>query len=859
MQPAAADRPTANLRRRPTDLLRGVVRRCPATLAFLVLFWALGAVFGTVASGPEPPLLDLAALSADSLPEHWPALILSPFWANGLAGYLGGTVLALLLGLPAEGVLGTRRFLAAAAGTQLAGAAAAIGLAGLFADFAQTWGRQLATESSVGPVAFLCGSAAAASAGLGALWRRRLRLVLFTLLTLLALYSGSFQDVMVLAAAVIGGLAGPLLFGRRPGLVRAPAASRRESRVLVALAVAACAVGPVIAALNFRAVGPLSVLGYLFTDIQAIDPMVLAELCADPQQGTACTEARLQLNAGPAGIFLATAPQVLLVVCAEGLRRGRRFAWWGAVLLQAGAVAGAGARLAAFLTGAGDQSLGPVASERPAALVLPMAVPLAVLVLLAATRRLFAVQAPAGTYRRLAIQAAGAWLLLAAAYWCGGLLLRTGFTPPATPGTLLADLPFRFLPALELRNYAPSIFPRDRAATVLYEGVGPLFWATVAALVLLSFLRPARSDQQLDRDRARELLKTYGGNTLAWMTLWPGNSYWFAPAGRAYVAYRTDVGVALTVGEPVGPAADIPDAVIGFAAFCADRGNAACFYSVGPAVRRLAADQGFSSLQVAEETVLDLAGLAFKGRRFQDVRTALNRARKEGIRAEWTRWEDAPLAILDQLRTISEEWVADKKMPEMGFTLGGLEEMKDPEVRCLLAVDQDRTVHGVTSWLPVYRDGKIIGWTLDFMRRRGTGFPAAMDFLIGSAALSLQEEGYELLSLSGAPLARAVSTPDSTPDGTPDSPDSAVPAAARPAPLDRVLDLVGATLEPVYGFRSLLAFKAKFQPRYVPRYLAYLDPLSLPAIANAVGRAYLPHLSVGQGLSLARRIVGTTR
>ena len=58
----------------------------------------------------------------------------------------------------------------------------------------------------------------------------------------------------------------------------------------------------------------------------------------------------------------------------------------------------------------------------------------------------------------------------------------------------------------------------------------------------------------------------------------------------------------------------------------------------------------------------------------------------------------------------------------MGFTLGGLDELADDEVRLLVAVDADRTVHGVTSWLPVRRDGVTVGWTLDFMRRRGEGF-----------------------------------------------------------------------------------------------------------------------------------------
>ncbi|MBV9920343.1 MAG: DUF2156 domain-containing protein, partial [Pseudonocardia sp.] len=222
-----------------------------------------------------------------------------------------------------------------------------------------------------------------------------------------------------------------------------------------------------------------------------------------------------------------------------------------------------------------------------------------------------------------------------------------------------------------------------------------------------------------------------------------------------------------------------------------------------------------------EETILPLTGLAFTGRKWQDVRTALNKAAKAGITAEWTTWHQAPRAITDQIQVVSEEWVADKGLPEMGFTLGGLDELTDDDVRLMLAIDTDRTVHGVTSWLPVRRNGAVIGWTLDFTRRRSDGFRGVMEFLIASTAQHARTDGAQFLSLSGAPLARL---------------DRGLPVHA----LQRLLDLTGRALEPVYGFRSLLAFKAKFQPEYHPLYMAFPDPAALPAIGAAIARAYLP-------------------
>ena len=175
----------------------------------------------------------------------------------------------------------------------------------------------------------------------------------------------------------------------------------------------------------------------------------------------------------------------------------------------------------------------------------------------------------------------------------------------------------------------------------------------------------------------------------------------------------------------------------------------------------------------------------------------------------------------------------DKGVPEMGFTLGGLAELGDDAVRCLVARDSAGVVHAVTSWLPVYQAGQVVGWTLDMMRRRPDAGNGMMEFLIASAALRFKEEGAQFLSLSGAPLAHHV------------------PGSRSPLP-QRLLDRIGRAIEPVYGFGSLLAFKAKFQPVYRPLMLAYPESAALPGIAVAIARAYLPALTSRQAIHLIR-------
>jgi lysylphosphatidylglycerol synthetase-like protein (DUF2156 family) len=380
-----------------------------------------------------------------------------------------------------------------------------------------------------------------------------------------------------------------------------------------------------------------------------------------------------------------------------------------------------------------------------------------------------------------------------------------------------------------------------------------LLWVTQGVVLVrgrhafraVSPRRAARLDPDAAADRAEGigLLRRYGGASLSWMGTWPENR-WFVlredGVGVGAQAYQPHRGVAVALGDPVGPDRAQRRRVLD--AFVDEQvrlGQRFCLFSVTQEVADWAGAQGFRSVQVAEESVIDLSGLEFKGKEWQSVRTALNRAKREGVRYVEGALADMPRGILAQVNTISEVWVGDKGLPEMGFTLGGVEEALDREVRCGLAVDADGQVHGVTSWLPVLGpEGTVVGWTLDVMRRLPDGFKPVTEFLIASACLSFRDGGAQWVSLSGAPLAHSDD-------------------AGELGGLSRLLDRLGELLEPLYGFRSLDAFKAKFQPRHVPLYMVFRDEAALPRISLALTEAYLPDASPADlakaGLGALRR------
>ncbi len=747
-----------------------------------------------------------------------------------------------VLGPPSERLLGRVTLLFSVLFGQVGATILTGSFGAAFADVFPEWSADIESSAIPGPAIGFLAAAAAATSCLPRLWRRRLRVSAGTILVTAVLYHGGSVSLFALTGAAVGLLFGEVVIRRRRPEVN-PRGSLYERRVLVALVVAASGVGPLIGAMLGFGDGPLSILGAF---IAAPDPEAVAQIsggCPPDEALRDCAVLRLTADPNPGLLLLTCVPTALLLVASLGLRRGRRSAWWLATVVQGVLAVFFVETFAGLLVSVVGDDDTQVGVGDVVTVVLPCLAPLVVITVLIRAWGRFGVASPPGVVPRLAARIAAALGALVVAYVLGGLAVADQWTEPATAGRLLWDAPRRLVPLeylLPLADAFPTLLPLGPAATALYSWVGVLTWVAIILALLVSLARSVPATAEIAR--ARDILVRHGGSSLAWMGLWEGNLHWFSTDGASYVPYRRTGGVVLTTGDPVGPS-EAADAVLEeFLAFVDQHGWTVCFYSATTELADALAGRGWERVPIAEEAVLDLPDLAFKGKKFQDVRTAFNHARKEGLTTRWATWDELSVAQRLQVREISAAWVAEQTLPEMGFTLGGLEELDDPDVRLLLCLDAAGRIDAVASWLPIHRGGARVGWTLDFMRRRSGGFRFAMEVLIGQAALDLKEEGYVELSLSGAPLARVAESPSPSGFG---------------GPLTAILDRLGRQLEPVYGFRSLLRFKSKFQPRYRSLWLVYPDPAVLPAIGHAVARAYLSDSPLEVAWAMRSQLRGT--
>jgi phosphatidylglycerol lysyltransferase len=826
------DRP----RRRPRLPGPGLFRRAPATICYLATVWVVGLASGSIAHGPSRWLAGHVGVSLPALGHgYWWTPLSAGLWAPGLGGYLAVTVLGMVILAPAEHRIGVRRAFTTLLVSQVSGLLLAAGLIELAELAGEPWLGALPRESALGALPGVLGVGLALSRTFTVLWRRRLRLLLAVAITISVMYFGHLDQIAQAFGAASGLVIVALMYDGawpRAGL----RASGHEVRVLVGTLVAVPALGGILAALVASTHGPMSLSSLLFAT-QGSATRGLAANCPRAGLAVACHSLRGQLYARWPGLPVQAAPALLLLLCAYGLRRGRRLAWWLAVVINL-VVLGVSIWVAAAIEtgrGAHDSGARAVLPAREA-----MVLSVATLIVLLVTRRCFDQTADGPAVRKLTATLAAALGVSCGAFLLFGHLLRADFNPG--PGLAAAgrDLPMRFLAGMLFSN---RFLPVDLLGRLLYVWVFLPFWIVVLGALTAFFMHTSTYPDADAAARAREILRR-GGSTLSYMSTWQGNAYWLSADGRAAIAYRAIAGVAVTIGEPYGDPAARDSAVTEFARFCEHRGLQPCLYSVTAQTVAVTQRLGWKSVQIAEDTLLPLAHLQFTGKEWQTVRAALNKAGREGVTAQWWSYPEMPLDLLSQVHEISAKWMADKGLPEMNFMLGGLDELNDPNIRCLVAVDADRKVHGITSWMPVYADGRTVSWTIDLMRRNTEpgAIRGVMEFLIATAALTFKEEGASFISLSGAPLTR-------------------LDRGEQPCAAQRMLDMIGNAMEPAYGFQSLRHFKAKFQPVYEPLYMCYPDPASLGPIAIAISRAYLPHLTSRQGLRLLakmRRPAGVT-
>jgi lysylphosphatidylglycerol synthetase-like protein (DUF2156 family) len=245
------------------------------------------------------------------------------------------------------------------------------------------------------------------------------------------------------------------------------------------------------------------------------------------------------------------------------------------------------------------------------------------------------------------------------------------------------------------------------AAAFVVAGLGAhvlsfdLFGNVLIAGSGLVLMWPTSSHPQPeDLPRVWALINATSGDALAPFAMQAGKSHYFNAAGTAALAYRTRMGYAVVSGDPIGDETQFPELVADFAAMCRTRGWRIAVVACGERRLDLWSDstvlgQSLRAVPIGRDVVVDVSSFTMSGRKFRNLRQAVNRTHNSGITTETVAEQE-----LDDMQRaeLSEVLLASPKgaHTDRGFcmNLDGVLQGRYPGIELIIARDASGLVQG---------------------------------------------------------------------------------------------------------------------------------------------------------------------
>ena len=269
-----------------------------------------------------------------------------------------------------------------------------------------------------------------------------------------------------------------------------------------------------------------------------------------------------------------------------------------------------------------------------------------------------------------------------------------------------------------LAGLGAHLLSYDLLGNVLVAGAGlVLMWPTTA--------RP----QPHELPRVWSLVNATECDPVAPFAMQSLKSYYFNAESTAAIAYRTRIGFAAVSGDPIGDEAQFPQLVADFVAMCHTRGWR--IIVLGCSERRLSlwrndavVGQQMRRVPIGRDVVIDVRSFDMVGRKYRNLRQAVQRTHNFGISTEVVAEQDIDDALRAELTQVLLTSHSGARI-ERGFSmiLDGALERRYPGIQLIIARDRDGQVQGFHRYATA-GSGRDI--TLDVPWRR-PGAPNGID------------------------------------------------------------------------------------------------------------------------------------
>jgi phosphatidylglycerol lysyltransferase len=213
---------------------------------------------------------------------------------------------------------------------------------------------------------------------------------------------------------------------------------------------------------------------------------------------------------------------------------------------------------------------------------------------------------------------------------------------------------------------------------------------------------------------------------------------------------------------------------------------------------------------LGEEAKVPLPTFSLEGGGHKTLRQAWKKATREGCVFEIVEAGADNLSVWDEMRSVSEAWLAEKHGREKGFSIGSFR--VDYLSRFPTAIV--RRAGKMVAFANIWRGAEQKELSVDLMRFSPGASYGVMDFLLTELMLWGKNQNFQWFNLGMAPL-------------------TGIEHRELASLWNRMAAFIARHGEHFYNFQGLRQYKEKFSPVWTPKYLATPGGLSLPrVIAN---------------------------
>jgi len=174
--------------------------------------------------------------------------------------------------------------------------------------------------------------------------------------------------------------------------------------------------------------------------------------------------------------------------------------------------------------------------------------------------------------------------------------------------------------------YDPGLQPVTSFGRYFVDSIYFVGGATMS-YALFMLLRPVLNRQPATEEehaRAWEIVRAHGRSSLARYALFDDKKFFFTSNG-SLVSYVTENRVALTLGDPIGPAENISTDIAEFRSLCSSNDWLPAFYQVSPSYIDVYKSQDFDMLTLGQEAIVDLSAFTLDGSENKTLRNSYNK------------------------------------------------------------------------------------------------------------------------------------------------------------------------------------------------------------------------------------------